>query len=218
MKEDARKWKKMSENVRKCKKMKENERKCAFFFEYWIAAKKRNSRMSNFLRKNKEVPKGQKNGPFKNVHFFLEKTGEPPSKVWFSRGQSAFLRMFIIAYGIVEPPGRLLFFLRRRANFLRMCIISVEKRGVTLPRDLRGTCEGPESGEERKVFIELRWREKRLDWGASAVSSRALNWRIWYEGKTWPTRRPPYTTLNLIITRMCTTSKGKSDDEPMQSK
>ena len=29
------------------------------------------------------------------------------------------------------------------------------------------------------------------DWGASAVSSRALIWRFWYDGRTWPTRRPP---------------------------
>ena len=50
---------------------------------------------------------------------------------------------------------------------------------------------------------------KRLDWGASAVSSRALIWRFWYEGRTRPTRRPPKTTLNLIITRMCTIPQGK---------
>ena len=50
---------------------------------------------------------------------------------------------------------------------------------------------------------------KRPDWGASAVSSRALIWRFWYEGRTWPTRRPPKTTLNLIITRMCTIPQGK---------
>ena len=31
---------------------------------------------------------------------------------------------------------------------------------------------------------------KRLDWGASAVSSRALIWRFWYEGRTWPHPRP----------------------------
>ena len=55
-------------------------------------------------------------------------------------------------------------------------------------------------------------REERLDWGASAVSSRALIWRFWYEGRTW------HTTLNLIITRMCTVPQGKSDDEPIQSK
>ena len=51
--------------------------------------------------------------------------------------------------------------------------------------------------------------ERREDWGASAVSSRALIWRFWYEGRTWPTRRPPKTTLNLNITRMCTVPHGK---------
>ena len=35
---------------------------------------------------------------------------------------------------------------------------------------------------------------------SSAVSSRAPIWRFWYEGRTWPTRRPPFTTLNLITT------------------
>ena len=65
-----------------------------------------------------------------------------------------------------------------------------------------------EKREERREKREER-REKRLDWRASAVSSRAPIWRFWYEGRTWPTRRPPNTTLKLIITRMCTIPQGK---------
>ena len=66
-----------------------------------------------------------------------------------------------------------------------------------------------ERRERRKTEKREERREKRLDCGASAVSSRALIWRFWYEGRTSPTRHPPHTTLNLIITRMCTIPQGK---------
>ena len=116
-----------------------------------------------------------------------------------------------------EPPGRLPFFPGRGANFLRMCIIPQEKSGAaqgTPSSDPRATRERP----VRDLWGQVFWRReisiyrtemKRLDWGASAVSSRALIWRFSFDGRTWPTRRPPKTTLNLIITRMCTIPQAK---------
>ena len=68
---------------------------------------------------------------------------------------------------------------------------------------------------ERERMGKKKEERKRLDWGASAVSSRALIWRFWYEGRTWPTRGPPQTTLNLIFTdnqngnQLITTGKAR---------
>ena len=108
--------------------------------------------MSTFLGK-KRWCRNDKNGPLENVHFVLENIGEQPSNVSFSRCQSTCFRMSIIPKGIRVAIGRLPFFTRRGSNFLRMWIILKEKRGPTwtgLARDLRGTCEGTDSGERDK--------------------------------------------------------------------
>ena len=54
------------------------------------------------------------------------------------------------------------------------------KTGEPPARDLRETCEGPDSEEERTIFSNCN--EERRE--KSAVSSRALIWRFWYEGRT----------------------------------
>ena len=112
----------------------------------------------------------------------------------------AFTECFFIPYGIRKAARAAPLFPYARSKLFQNVHFSNETRGVaqgTPARGLRGT------------WIWRREISVYLDWGASAVSSRALIWRFWYEGRTWPTRRPPFTTLNLIITRMCTIPHGK---------
>ena len=207
MKENERKWRKMKEDERKRKNMKE---KLAFFFflkKYEIAAKKGNPECLISWGKTRKCRKDKKWTIQECTLLPRENRGAALEGVVFS-GPECLFRMFIIPWGIRRAARAAPFFPKAKSKLFKNVHYSCGKK----ESHLRETCEGLARDlnlEKRKVIIEVKWREKRLDWGASAVSSRALNWRIWYEGKTWPTRRPPYTTLNLIITRMCTIPKGK---------
>ena len=89
--------------------MKENERTgkkmCTFPLRNTGVPPRKALKNVHFPMKKWEMPKRQ-NGPLKNVHFFSEKTGEPPSNVWFSRGQSAFSECALFLGELGEPPGR----------------------------------------------------------------------------------------------------------------
>ena len=116
------------------------------------------SRMYTFQWKSGKC-RNDKNGPLQKVHFFLEKTGEPPSNVWFSRGQSALSECSLFTRELGEPPGRLHFFTMRGANFFRMCIFLDEKRGAAREGIARGL-RGDREGTARDLKLEKREEER----------------------------------------------------------
>ena len=94
-------------------------------------------------RKRKISEKGRcqndKNGPLKNVYFCLENTVEAPSNVWFSWEQSA--------ERPCEPQGGSPFSLGE-GQTIAECGLFTRENGEP-------TCEGPDSEEERKLFLGL---------------------------------------------------------------
>ena len=113
-KKEKRKKKKEKRKKKKEKRKKKKRKK-----------KKKKEKRKKKKRKEKRRKMRKKTGcrndkPLENVVFCPENTGEPPSNVWISRGQSAFS---LFTRELSEPHGRLPFSPRRGANFFRMCII-----------------------------------------------------------------------------------------------
>ena len=204
MQEDARRWKKMKEDERKCKNMQEHARTCKNMQEQ-CKKTKMNENERKWTKMNEQWTKNER------------KMNEQWKKMKENRVP------FIIHGELEESPGRAQLFRQARSKLFQNVHYSIGNKGSRPVNTREGTARGPRGGLRgtwiwrREMSIcrtemkreERKEERERLDWGASAVSSRALIWRFWHAGGTWPTRRPPCTTLNLITTRMCTIPHGK---------